>query len=206
MSLELAEQHLAKEVVIAIRVARPVEWDDEEVHVVEGLEHPGRPAPFQHRVAKRTVHRVEDGRSHQKRALVLVQARKALGPEVIGEIPVVARKAGVSPVPNRERGQIKARRPPFGAIEQVGNLVVAELDPRSSQQGVRLAAAESDQVGPDLEQTPLRTDRGDRKPERAAPRERKRGMRRNVLREDAEDLGRRRRGQPRCVVENQDER
>ena len=60
-------------------------------------------------------------------------AGQALRPEVIGEIAVVAGETGVSPIPDRERGQIKARSPPFGAIEQVGNLVVAELDPRSPQ-------------------------------------------------------------------------
>ena len=130
----------------------------------------GRPAPFEHRVAERTVHRVEDRRSHQERALVLLEAGKALRPEVVGEIAVVAREIGVSPIPDRERGQIEARRPPFGAVEQVGNLIVAELDPRGPQQAVRFAAAESDQVGPDLEQPPLRTDRRDRKTERAAAR------------------------------------
>ena len=196
MPFELADQHVPEKAVVAVRVARPVERHDKEVRVVERLQRPGRATPLEHRVAQRTVHRVEDRRSHQERALVVLQAGKALGSEIVGQIPVVAREIDVSRIPDRERGQVEARRPPFGTVDQLGDLIVSELDPGGSQEAVGFAAAESDQVGPDLEQAPLRTDRRDRKGERAAARERERRMRRDVLREDAENLGRRRRDQP----------
>ena len=73
MPFELAEQQVAKKMVVAIRVARPVERDDEEVRVVEAPRAPAEPlrsstasqsAPF---IVSRMDVRIRNERSSSSR-------------------------------------------------------------------------------------------------------------------------------------------
>jgi hypothetical protein len=52
---------------------------------------------------------------------------------------------------DRERREVKPRRPALGAVEQRGDLLVGELDSAGTEQVLRLSGVEREQFGADLE-------------------------------------------------------
>ncbi len=89
-SLELGLEHLPEEMVVAKPAAPMVECDDEQVLVLQLLEHLRRVGALEHRVAERAAHAVEHRRAKQELELGRPDASELLGPQVVRDEAVVA--------------------------------------------------------------------------------------------------------------------
>ena len=134
-----------------------------------------------------------------------------LGAEVVGEVSVVApdvhdlARAAVL-VLEGERREVEARRPPLAPAQELGDIRVGQLDPGLAQQELRLAPAEREHLGADLEQPSAGPESGDRQVRLGAPGQDDRRSLRQMLDERRDGLGRVPRPQNVDVVEHQHDR
>src|SRR4029079_1649108 len=89
--LELLQQQLAEEVVIAEPTAVAVERDDEQVRLFERRELQRRPLSIEDRTGERPDHRLEHRGAAKERQPVGLEAREVFRTEVVGEVAIGAR-------------------------------------------------------------------------------------------------------------------
>ena len=148
-------------------------------------------------VAERPAHPVEHRRAPEERELLRRQLGEVLGAEVVGEVSVVApdvhdlARAAVL-VLEGERREVEARRPPLAPAQELGDIRVGQLDPGLAQQELRLAPAEREHLGAELEQPAAGPESGDRQVRLGAPGQDDRRPLRQVL----DERRRRRRPNP----------
>ena len=107
------------------------------------------------RIAERAREGLEDGCPRQEPELVVRQARKELGAEVLGHKKVVTMKRGHALYPGaarlrREYRQVETCSPALGVLRQLGDLVVRQIHPGRPQQFPRAGLVNAQLVRPDL--------------------------------------------------------
>ena len=145
--------------VIAEPAPAPVERDDEEGRLLERFEPARRSlAPTtEHGVAERSRHGVEHGRPREEAQIGAPEARQVLEVEVVGHEPIRAGELsgggrGVGRALEHEAGKVQPRRPALRPLCEVCDLRLLELELSTAEQQLRLAAAQRQVVGADLEQ------------------------------------------------------
>ena len=140
--------------VVAKPVPAVIERDDEEVLGFQLFEHARRVVSPEDRVAQRPAHALEHGAPQHELELVGAHVRKLLGPQVVGDEPVVASERRERRVASerRERRKIEPRGPALGALVQGFGLGLGQVDPRCAQELIRLGVAEGERCGAELEE------------------------------------------------------
>ena len=154
-ALELGQQHVAKEIVVAIPLAVVVERDHEHVRLLEGREHLRRVGPAEHGVAERPRHPIENRRASEELDLLRFQVRELLHAQVLGDEAVVAGEL-IRPLRalrclEREGGEIEPGRPALGPFVESVRLDVRHVHTRVREQGARLGVGEREICGTDLQ-------------------------------------------------------
>ena len=155
---ELAQQHLAEQLVVTKPLPVVVQGYEEQVLALEDVEYLRRVGRANHRVAQRWREPVEDGGPVQEMPdLAGLAAEHLLGQEITheavitGELPDDGARAGVTA--KRERGEVYPGRPPLGPLDEVSQIGFVELHGgyRAHERG-RLRRREAQLGDPDLEQ------------------------------------------------------
>src|SRR5262249_6831274 len=124
--LEAAFEYLGKQVMIAVPASLLVQRNYKQVRTIEGLQHRLARLLAGDRIAERTSKAFQDGGMQQKRLHGGGLAREHLLTEVIQHEAVTAGKGGqkrgdIDPALQRERGQLQAGHPSFGAAFEGSN-------------------------------------------------------------------------------------
>ena len=130
---ELAEQEFPEQGVVAIPLAAAVERDQERVRRLQtrGAAVLAR-GSAEDRIAQRTRQLIEHGRTAQELLRRLGLPRQRLAVQVVGHIPIVARRS--SPLSGAllgdQRGEVEPDRPAFGAFGDGRGQLGGEFDLR----------------------------------------------------------------------------
>src|SRR5215203_764490 len=131
-ALELEEQQLGEEMVVAVPLALLVQGYYEQVGASELAQEPGGTLPARHRVAKGTRHRPQDRGFDQKLPHFLGEASQNLLSQQTDYVTAGAperldKGVLVLLVLQGEGGEVDPRRPPFGPLEQNREVVRADV-------------------------------------------------------------------------------
>jgi hypothetical protein len=173
---ELAAQHVAEEVVVPVPLAAVVERHEEEVGLLDRLEHPGRVRAPEHGVAERRAELVEHGGAGEELDLAGRGLAELLGAQVVGDEAVVAAEGGhtrgrARAVLQGQRGQVEADGPALGALVQVRRLALGQLDARGADEHLRLRRRERELVGAELHEAAVGAEPRHRQPRRGTARQ-----------------------------------
>ena len=107
-------------------------------------------------VAERAAHAVEDRDAGEKLDLGLGQALEQHEAEVVADVAVVSANACGGPAavlrrPQRQRRQVEACGPAFGASRQRLHLVARQLEAGTGKEGLRFSHVQAQVAGPHLE-------------------------------------------------------
>jgi hypothetical protein len=133
-ALELIVQQLAEEVMIAIPFALPAQGNHKQVGARELTQELGGTHPIRNRVAKRPCQRPQHRGLEQKPLRILSEARQGLLCQQVDDIAVTAPErldVGVLVLPllQGEGGEVDRRGPPFGTLDQYGDVSRTEIQP-----------------------------------------------------------------------------
>ena len=156
--VQLAEQELSEQGVVAIPLAPTVERDHEQVR---GLQAPklGVPvAPLEERIAERGTESIQHRRTPQEALNVLGQSHERLAVEVVGHVPIVPgdRRRLIRGLVRDQRGEVQARGPTLGALGHRFRHRRAELDLRLREDLARAGRVEGQVAGSELDRVTLR--------------------------------------------------
>src|SRR5215208_678314 len=131
-ALELVEQQLTEQMVVAIPLPLLVQGNHEQVGAGELAQEHSRILPACHRVAERTRHRPQDRGLEQKLPHFLGEASQNLLSQQTDDVTVGAperldKGVLVLLVLQGEGGEVDPRRPPFGPLEQNREVVRADV-------------------------------------------------------------------------------
>jgi hypothetical protein len=165
--LELLPQQVAKEMVVAVGAAVPVEWHDEQALLFQRGELERRALSVQDGVAERAGHCLQHGATTQEPEPIRLQAQEVFRAEVVGEVAVgpgdgTNIRLLVALGTGGKRAQVEPGRPTLGALDEVVDLVVVELQACRTQEQLGFPPAERELIWPELEQRPARPQRRDR--------------------------------------------
>src|SRR5215207_4959387 len=155
-ALELVEQELREEVVTAIPFPRLVQGDHEQVGASELAQYITRTLPTHHCVAEGACHPPQYRGFEQELPHVLGKPRQDLLSQEVDDVAVAAPErfnegVFVLPVPQGEGGEVDPRRPPFGTLEQYGEIIGGDVQPHLFVQQVGgFLLGEGKLLGPDL--------------------------------------------------------
>ena len=187
---QLVAQQLGEQVVVAIPLRSSVEGDDELVRALEPLEYARGPRRLDHRVAEVTAHPIQHRGLLEEPSLGVGKPGHQLDAEVIGHEAVVtgedpcARRAWRARL-HREGRQIQAGGPALGALRQLIDLILAELDSRRAEQQRGFPRVEPELLRTDLVQPPVSAPATERQRRLLSARDRDR----RTLRDRLEQLG-----------------
>ena len=156
-SLELGLEQAAEQVVVAIPLLLLVQGDQQQVRPGQRRQPSAEPVRVQDRVAQRPTHAVQHRRPRQEPHHRLRLVGQHLGPQVVGQKPVIPRELGPGLLPRAacpsrlagQRGKIQPHRPPLRQSDQHRRLGLAQLDPGPLQQGARLILVHPELLDPD---------------------------------------------------------
>ena len=129
------------------------------------------------RIAQRAGQLDQDRGARQERDVLRVDVGQVLGPDVVGDEPVVAVEAsrlGARAVAEREGRQVEPGRPALGPVIQLGDGACVDVHTCVADDNGCLAVRHGEIVPAELEERPLRAQPGQAQPRRAAPREHER--------------------------------
>src|SRR5215204_453617 len=155
-ALELEEQQLGEEMVVAVPLALLVQGYYEQVGASELAQEPGGTLPARHRVAKGTRHRPQDRGFDQKLPHFLGEASQNLLSQQTDYVTAGAperldKGVLVLLVLQGEGGEVDPRRPPFGPLEQNREVVRADVQSHLLvQQALGFLLCEGQLLGADL--------------------------------------------------------
>jgi hypothetical protein len=189
VAAEVRAQRFLHQAVVAVPLAGPVDGEDEAI-ARQRLEHGGRVAPIQHRVAQRAAERVHDGGPDDECPRVVGQVAQHLVAHVVRYEPVGAAEArevrAAATVTEIQRGQGQPERPSLRPLEQRVERVGVELVAGVGEEPGRFHSCHGEVARTELGHEPLRSHprhgqrklsaRGDREP----------GKRREVVRDGGE--------------------
>jgi hypothetical protein len=141
--LELGQQHIAEQVVVAVPLPPPIQRYQQQVRPGQLGQGRGRPGSSQHRLDQRPGHALQHRGLGQERALPRRDAGQELRLHVLAHQSVIARErdrcgAQRASRPQGQRRQVQPDRPSLGSLVQLGHLVLAERYLRGGQQRGRL--------------------------------------------------------------------
>src|SRR5215207_53715 len=142
--------------VVTVPFSLLVQRDYEQVGAGELAQEDSRILPACYRLAKRTLHRPQDRGLKQKLPHFLGEARQNLLSQQVDHVPVGAPErldegVLVLPHPQRERSEVDSRWPPFGTLEQYGEIIEADVEPQLLvQQAIGFLLGEGELLGADL--------------------------------------------------------
>src|SRR5215207_714566 len=133
-ALELVEQQLGEEMVVAIPLPLLVQGNHEQVGAGELAQEHSRILPARHRVAERTRYRPQDRGLEQKLPHFLGEASQNLLSQKTDDVAVGAPEGldeGVLVILalQGEGGEVDPRGPPFGKLEQYAEVIRADVQP-----------------------------------------------------------------------------
>jgi hypothetical protein len=142
-------------------------------------QHLSRVSTIQHRVAHRPGERGEDRGLGEEGQALRRQVREQLGPQVVGDRPVVARElrhrtGDVALGADRDAGEAQPGRPTLGPRQQRVDVGGVQAQARPLQQQGRLAAGHRQILGVELQHRPRRAQAPERRGRRAAARQHER--------------------------------
>src|SRR5215208_1746295 len=131
-ALELVEQQLTEQMVVAIPLPLLVQGNHEQVGAGELAQEHSRILPACHRVAERTRHRPQDRGLEQKLPHFLSEASQNLLSQQTDDVAVGAPEGldeGVLVILalQGEGGQVDTCRPPFGTLQQYAEVIRANV-------------------------------------------------------------------------------
>ncbi len=155
---ELAQQHLAEQLVVTKPLPVVVQGYQKQVLALENVDYLCRVGRADHRVAQRWREPVQDGGPAQEIPdLAGLAAEDLLSQEIAheavitGELPDEGARARVTA--KRERGKVYPGRPPLGPLDKVSQIGWVELHGRdAAHERGRLRRHEAQLGYPDLEQ------------------------------------------------------
>ena len=162
--------------VIAVPAPSPVEGDEEQVCLFDGLEEVRRVGSLEHGVAERGAQPAEHGRAGEELDHLLREAGDVLVAEVVRDEAVAATESrrgcrGRALCLDRESRQVEACRPALRAPGQLHHVGVAQAGAGTAQEHAGLLAGHAQVVGADLEQRTVRAQARQRQLARSAGRE-----------------------------------
>jgi len=118
--------------VVAVPLALAVQRRQQQVGVLQRLQHPARPAGGQDRVTQRPRKALQHRRAGQELHQLRREMRQQLRPQVVGHEPVVPGEAEPGLLPaaglDGERGQVQPDRPPLGPTAHLRQVRVGQPD------------------------------------------------------------------------------
>ena len=208
--LQLGSQELSKLVVEPIPPAPPVERHEKQVRPRDRLQLARRPTGFEHCVAQRPAHPIEDRCSRQEVDVLRPQSGEVLEVEVVGHEPVLTPHSGTvvtrASVLERQRGEIGTDRPAFRSTGQLGDVLRVVVDVDCAQEQFDFAPTQCQLCDTYLEQATGRPHTCNRQPRQDTTREHERRAVWNVLRECGDCAGALSRPKLVDVVEHEHER
>ena len=165
--LQLGSEQLPEQLVVAVPLALAVQRRQQQVGVLQRLQHPARPAGGQDRVTQRPRETLQHRRAGQELHQLRREMRQQLRPQVVGHEPVVPGESEpglVLPAAglDGERGQVQPDRPPLGPTAHLRQVRVGQPDTGTFQQGTGLPLVHGQLVGPDLHHLALGPQQGHR--------------------------------------------
>src|SRR5215208_4480280 len=129
---ELEEQQLGEEMVVTVPLSLLVQGYYEQVGASELAQEPGGTLPACYRLAKRTLHRPQDRGFEQKLPHFLGEASQDLLSQEADDVAVATPErlyqgVLVLLILQGEGGEVDPRRPPFGPLEQYGEIIRADI-------------------------------------------------------------------------------
>jgi hypothetical protein len=164
---QLGLKQLMEQPVVAIPLAPAIERHQEQVGPVQRFQDPARTRSAHDRIAQRTAHALEHRGAREERHPAARDPGQQLGPQVVGHEAVVtiegdplrmAPAAGLE----GEGGDVEADRPPLGALHQLGDVGLCQLDTGTVEQQTRLRLVHGQIVGADLHDRAPRAEAGQR--------------------------------------------
>ena len=124
--LQVAAQHLGKQVVVAVPAPLVVEGDHKQVRPVERFQHRLAPLLTRHRIAERPAEALQDRGVQEKRLHRSRLPREHLFGEVVQHIAMSAgegsqKRGDIGSALQRERGQLQSCNPAFRAALEGGD-------------------------------------------------------------------------------------
>src|SRR5215216_6664259 len=131
-ALELEEQQLGEEMVVTVPLSLLIKSNHEQVGASELAQEPGGTLPACYRLAKRTLHRPQDRGFEQKLPHFLGEASQDLLSQEADDVAVATPErlyqgVLVLLILQGEGGEVDPRRPPFGPLEQYGEIIRADI-------------------------------------------------------------------------------
>ena len=130
-ALQLAEQELAEQRMVAVPLSPAVERSHEQAPGLQLAEHRLRAGALEDGIAQGTRQLIEHGRPSQEPLEIVGQAGERLPVEVVGHVAILTTHVPrLEPaVPRDQRGEVEPRRPTLGASDHRGGRLDGQVDP-----------------------------------------------------------------------------
>ena len=154
-ALQLREQHVAEQVVVAVPLSPSIQRDQQQVRPRQIRQRRRRARQLEHRITQRSTHPIQHRGPGQEHPLTLGDPGQELRLHIVAHQPIAtAERAGRTgqraAFPQVQRREVQPGRPPFGPLVQLRQVTVVQRHLSITQQQSRLRAGQRQITGADL--------------------------------------------------------
>ena len=153
--VQLGQQHVPEQVVVAVPLPPPVQRHQQQVRPLQVRQHRSRPGLPEHRIAQRPAHPLQHRGPGQERPLPAGDPPQELRLHVLAHQPVIPaegdrRARQRAALPQVQRCQVQPGRPPLGPLMQRRHVLLTQGQASVAQQRRRLPGGQRQVVPADL--------------------------------------------------------